>query len=82
MPVLHSRGGDDRRKASSYRRAFGGQPSFSASRDSKGSIHTFASPLKNYTLLSLHHFPLRTFPKRERATIYSLVVRSFLLVVR
>merc|ERR1712242_220073 len=38
MPVLHSRGGDDRRKASSYRRAFGGQPSFSASRDSKGSI--------------------------------------------
>jgi len=25
MPVLHSRGGDDRRKASSYRRAFGGK---------------------------------------------------------
>ena len=45
MPVLHSRGGDDRRKASSYRRAFGGQPSFSASRDSKGLKHTFASPL-------------------------------------
>ena len=44
MPVLHSRGGDDRRKASSYRRAFGGQPSFSASRDSKGLKHTFASP--------------------------------------
>ena len=24
MPVIHSRTGDDRRKASSYRRAFGG----------------------------------------------------------
>ena len=24
MPVIHTRGGDDRRKASSYRRAFGG----------------------------------------------------------
>ena len=70
MPVLHSRGGDDRRKASSYRRAFGGQPSFSASRDSKGSIHTFASP---FTLslcppLSSTHI----FENRERATINSL----------
>merc|ERR1712045_713222 len=25
MPVIHTRGGDDRRKASSYRRAFGGK---------------------------------------------------------
>ena len=69
MPVLHSRGGDDRRKASSYRRAFGGQPSFSASRDSKGSIHTFASP---FTLFLASVSSTHLFENRERATIDSL----------
>merc|ERR1711990_838717 len=52
MPVLHSRGGDDRRKASSYRRAFGGQPSFSASRDSKGKSLSYYDRAKSMTDLS------------------------------